>query len=260
MHQDFEKMSFQNNDTMGKGFLVSLGAHLLLVAMLIVKSIFWSEPLPPYQSAVRVDIVGLPDKVTPKLTEKTLNPTPTQDISQKDINPIKLESNSAKTQNSDDGINLSKVKDSTKEQQDALNKLKALSAIEKIKDDLSKENKKNTPPAPVRGNILSSGSSLTGIQKIQLEDYQDVLYQNMKNHWYVPEWIGRKKFLAVARVYVDEKGNIIGRKIEKSSGNPTFDESVLKTITDSSPLPAPPNKFTEIAKNEGLLFEFGSEN
>ena len=41
--------------------------------------------------------------------------------------------------------------------------------------------------------------------------------------------------------YVDEGGNLIGRKLVASSGSPNLDIAVMTAITEAAPYPAPPN-------------------
>jgi colicin import membrane protein len=57
-------------------------------------------------------------------------------------------------------------------------------------------------------------------------------------------------------VFIDSRGNILGRKIVKSSGNPSYDDEVLATIDRSAPFPAPPEKFVAIVSVEGILIGF----
>jgi TonB family protein len=41
--------------------------------------------------------------------------------------------------------------------------------------------------------------------------------------------------------YVDEGGNLVGRKLFSSSGSPELDLAVMAAIAEASPYPAPPN-------------------
>lgn len=257
---DFLDNSLKSSDRWDKGLLYSLGAHAIIASMLLVKSVFWDSPVIDYQSAVRVDLVGLPDKLTPKDLAPAAEKIELEDkvaASEEKASPAKptLVQKAAKEP---EAINISKVKDLSKNQSDAINKLKTLSALEKIQADVNSSDKSKTKSMVVKGNVISPGTALTGLSRLQMDDYQGILDTHVKKHWYVPEWLSKKKYLAVARVFVDETGIVIGKKIEKASGNVSFDESVLSTIDSSSPLPPPPEKFTAKAKYEGIMFEFGS--
>ena len=41
--------------------------------------------------------------------------------------------------------------------------------------------------------------------------------------------------------YVDEGGNLVGRKLVASSGSPNLDIAVMAAIAEAAPYPAPPN-------------------
>jgi protein TonB len=45
----------------------------------------------------------------------------------------------------------------------------------------------------------------------------------------------------VVDFYVDENGNLIGRKLASSSGSPNLDAAVMTAIAEAAPYPAPPN-------------------
>ena len=41
--------------------------------------------------------------------------------------------------------------------------------------------------------------------------------------------------------YLDEAGNLVGRKLVTSSGSPNLDIAVMNAITAAAPYPAPPH-------------------
>jgi TonB family protein len=60
----------------------------------------------------------------------------------------------------------------------------------------------------------------------------------LKNNW---AWAGPKRSLkALVHFGVKENGEIVGVKIIQSSGDPLYDESVMRAVRKSSPLTAPP--------------------
>jgi colicin import membrane protein len=261
-HVGTQDITVSVSEKWDKGLVYSLCAHGIIALMLIVKSVFWESPVIDYQSAVRVDLVGLPDKLSPKdLAPAAEKIEPVDKSTSGGIEEISTPSKPTlvkKLTKEPEAVNLSKTADPSKTQNDAINKLKALNAIDKIKAEVNSLEKSKTKTMNVKGNIISPGTSLTGLSRLQMDDYQGQLDIHVKKHWYVPEWLAKKKFMAIARVFVDETGIVIGKKIEKASGNASFDESVLSTIDSSSPFPPPPEKFSAKAKYEGILFEFGS--
>ena len=44
--------------------------------------------------------------------------------------------------------------------------------------------------------------------------------------------------------FVDEGGNLVGRKLVSSSGSPNLDSAVMTAIAEAAPYPAPPNRHT----------------
>jgi len=262
LNQETEK-----NDNLSSGIAVSFAIHALIISFFTLKAVFFDAESIDFSQAVRVDMVALPDKITnelppppakqdskPQPPEKKPKTPPSEKAPEKVVKKTPPPKNPK-----DDGVNLEKVKN---QQKNALDKLKAMAALEKIKQEAStpkpseSSNAAAAEPAKVKGNILSPGSSLTGLAKLQHENFASDLDRHIKQHWSLPEWLARRDFKAQARVYIDSRGNILGRKIVKSSGNPSYDDEVLATIDRSAPFPAPPEKFIAIVSVEGILIGF----
>lgn len=267
----------REEEQISRGLGISFALHALILSFFTLKAVFFTPETKDFTQAVRVDIVGLPDKVQPqtlpppaaeeakpalpqkekapeKVVEKVVEKVPEK-------KPAPVEVVKTPPPKADDGVNLEKVK--TK-QQSALEKLKAMAALEKIKEDVAQEKSKAPPGAgksdsgvtKIKGNILSPGSSLTGLAKLQHDTYAADLDTHIKQHWSLPEWLAKRDLKAQARVYLDSRGNILGRKIVKSSGNPNYDDEVLATIDRSAPFPAPPEKFLAMVSVDGILIGF----
>lgn len=105
---------------------------------------------------------------------------------------------------------------------------------------------------PSRGEVLSSGTGegegaaalgvggRGGPGVVKGMDY--IIYQNrmlstIKNNWV---WVGsRGNLKVVVHFSIKDNGDIAGLKIVQPSGNPSYDDSVLRAVRKSSPLPAP---------------------
>lgn len=257
----------EKNDNLSSGIAVSFAIHAVIISFFTLKAVFFQAESIDFSQAVRVDMVALPDKITnelppapakpeskPQLPEKKPEAPPVE----KAVEKVVKKTPPPKTVK-EDGVNLEKVKN---QQKNALDKLKAMAALEKIKQEASAskaaESSKSsvTEPAKVKGNILSPGTSLTGLAKMQHENFASDLDRHIKQHWSLPEWLAHRDFKAQARVFIDSRGNILDRKIVKSSGNPSYDDEVLATIDRSAPFPAPPEKFIAIVSVEGILIGF----
>jgi colicin import membrane protein len=71
--------------------------------------------------------------------------------------------------------------------------------------------------------------------------YQTKIVSTIKENW---AWPGQKGSLkALVRFSIKDNGEIAGMKIAEPSGDPTFDESILRALRKSSPLPAPPESY-----------------
>lgn len=271
----------KNDEQVTRGIGISFALHALVISIFTLKTVFFTPETIDFTQAVRVDMVGLPDKTPPKDLSAPAKENPKPALPDKEPakekpaekppekvaekkpepkpEPVKLPPAKAK----EEGINLEKVK---AKQQNALEKLKAMAALEKIKEDVAEEKKKvaantgtgkaDTGSAPIKGNVVSPGSSLTGIAKLQNDSYISDLDRHIKQNWTIPEWLAKKDYKAQVRLFIDSRGNILGRKIVKSSGNPSYDEEVLATIDRSAPFPAPPEKLIAVFSVDGILIGF----
>jgi colicin import membrane protein len=72
--------------------------------------------------------------------------------------------------------------------------------------------------------------------------YQNRMFATIKENW---SWVGgqRSNLRVVVHFGVRENGEITGLKIVQPSGDPSYDESVLRAVKKSSPLPVPPEAY-----------------
>lgn len=267
-----------HDEPISRGIAVSIGVHVFILAAFTVKAFFFTPPSIDFSQAVRVDIVGLPQKLDPNTIldnpapnpEVKPEPTPKSEPQVESTKPEPLPqkpepkaiAEKTKTPKADpDSV---KIEKSTKQKQSsAIAKLKAMEALEKLKNEVKQEAKKtsgtgsakNASPL-IRGNILSPGTALTGLSKLQHDAYISDLDKHIKNHWTLPEWLSTKDYKAQVRVYIDSRGMLVKKVLVKSSGNPTYDDYALETIDKSIPFPAPPEKLTAILEVNGFVVGF----
>ena len=252
-------LSINQEESLKKYVIGSVVFHVCVVAVFSIKAVFFSGQPIDYQAAIKVDLIALPDKTDPNLIEASI---PTKE--EKPVQAQKIEINKAEVKPAEkpvikkeavkepEAINLDKTKS---KQQAALAKLKAMSALEDIEKQVADENTKKVIKQ-IKGNQLSSGTELTGLNKLQHDNYIADVERHIRKNWQLPEWLANKNLKAQVRVLFDSRGQITSREISKSSGNPSFDEVVLMTIQNSNPVPAPPEKFVQIMSVEGILFGF----
>lgn len=274
--KDFESNQFK------RYVKISAIVHVAILLGLTIQATFFTDPPIQFEKAIRVDMVGLPEKIkelppAPPAKESPAPPAPTPPEPVAETPPPKKEppappkktaqAEAAKpklptrTKEKDpDAVNLDKTKSKQKQ---ALEKLKQMEALEKIQQELESENKKKAAQAAsqvkYKGNVLSAGSELTGVNKLQAETYISDVHRHILQNWSLPEYLKNKRFRTDVVVRFDQSGNVLSKEIVKASGNPLFDEMVLSAIQKSSPVPVPPDKFSKIASIEGFLFRFSHD-
>ena len=245
-------MNILAQDRFNSFLTTSLLIHLGVLILTRLTFSFWSPSEDILiKKAIRVDLVALPEKQLSR---------PTPKVKTKKVEKVNLKPPKNKKSNK---VNLKKNKNAQKK---ALDKLKAMSAIEKIKqqmknDEIKKaqiESKKAPPKAEekYKGNVITSGSSLEGLDKLSMNRYYSSIEGHIQNYWFLPQWLDELNLNAQALVYIDERGQVIGREIYQSSDNPVFDKTVLTTIDKASPFPLPPSRLQGLLKNSGFVLKF----
>jgi colicin import membrane protein len=269
-------------DEFSRGVIVSLTLHLGIILFFVIKGFLFREEVIDYSQAIRVDIVGLPEKVKQEKIKKISPQEAVQESPQVNLEVAPKEEVMEPTEKSlrptvtplpvkidKDFLNLAQLKKNQAKQKEAFQKLKTMTAIERIQKEVERDKKESNDskkastvgvPAknvPIKGNILAPGSELVGIDKLQHESYASELDRHVKQFWSLPEWLNRKGYKAQLVVHIDERGQIISRELLNPSGNPQFDESIIATIDQSNPLPPPPEKLSAKVRSEGILIGFG---
>lgn len=135
------------------------------------------------------------------------------------------------------------------------------SALERAKS------KGETSQNPAKGEILSSGTGEgegaaalgqggrggPGIVKgMDFIIYQNRMLSTIKENW---AWVGQRSNLKVVVHFgIKDSGEIIGLKIVQPSGDPSYDESVLRAVKKSSPLSPPPETYRKDFADVELTF------
>lgn len=92
------------------------------------------------------------------------------------------------------------------------------------------------------GNKRSSNpqttSTYTGKGTL-FDDYYSKITREIWQQWVFPD-TGQKNLEAIISIRILKDGTITAQRIEKSSGNPLFDRSVIKALAKASPLSPPP--------------------
>ncbi|MBC7420901.1 MAG: TonB family protein [Bdellovibrio sp.] len=259
------ELNKSHDDDFKRGFGISAVLHVLIVLFFIVKVAFYDEPILDLSQAIRVDMVGLPDKMDanklpPKVEEILKEKLPTKEqpkVEEKKEEvvkePVKEKAAVVKTPKvENDAVNLKKVQ---QKQKTAIDKLKKLDALEKIKQDIRNEAQKANVK-PIKGRVIMPGSGLTGLDKLDANAYLQTLDQHVKQNWSLPQWLMNKPLKTQVHVRFDANGKILSRAVLRSSGEPAYDEQCLEAVDRSAPFPIVPEKFSEKFKVDGVVIGF----
>lgn len=278
----------QSRDQFKSSLIISVILHASIVFLFLIKFIFFSKPIIDLSEAINVHIEEFPEdsqklpgkneaqKNEPnaddnKLPEKIEHIKVDQPAkSQAEVKPERMdaveknkqvkmpEKESLKEVVSKDSINLNKIK-----QKEALSKLKKISALEKIKQDLKNESLDKIKSTDVKINkpdrksrIIAAGSAITGLDKIQVNNYLRDVDQSVKQFWALPQWLMNKPFKAQALVKFNIFGEILSVKIVSSSGNSSYDQYCLQAIEKAAPFPKVPEKLSEKFSVDGIIIGF----
>ena len=257
---------------------ISLGLHALVICGMIFKGAIFPSTPKPYISALRVDMVALPDALKKDLH----NGSPSQgnkEITEalkraendaKNIKPIKIPDQPKVKETVDradpDEMVLKPKKslpkapekstaseDRSRKLQGALARIKALS---KIHGD------EGAKPSPTRGmlikgNQVSKGTSLSGDARESANaGYHDLVRDRLSENWSLPVWLARQDHSAKIILYIDSRGRVRSFRFVKPSGNDQFDSAVKKAIEDSQPFPPPPDDVASTVQVDGIGFAF----
>ncbi|MEQ1722550.1 MAG: TonB C-terminal domain-containing protein [Pseudobdellovibrio sp.] len=255
-------------DEFKKSLGFSLGLHISIILIFLVKFAFFSKPIIDISQAISVSIGDVPLKDTNKLPPKIQAAQPQEPVKESTIEETpqdKIEKINEMAKAPDkpkpDEINLNKT---IAKQKDALSKLKKLSALDKIKqelkaDSISKiknQDKKAAANGPQKPRIIAAGSALGGLDKLQANSYLQEVDRNIKENWSLPQWLINKPLKAQALVKFNMQGQILSSMIISSSGNASYDQYCLQAIAKAAPFPSVPDKLSEKFRVDGIVVGF----
>jgi colicin import membrane protein len=114
--------------------------------------------------------------------------------------------------------------------------------------------RKESPSAPA-GLAGAAGTARVPPEYLA---YFRQLDEKVRSNWNVPPLaVGEKEKLMVQiRIVIEIDGRVSQVRMEKSSGNPYFDDSVLRAIRMASPLPVPPEELRGSEDHYEVGFRF----
>jgi colicin import membrane protein len=163
--------------------------------------------------------------------------------------PAKKESSApAKAESSSDSASLDSVRErlmqSAVERARSRNETAQKSSKGEVAGSVAGENE----GAAALGKGGRGGGEVRGIDFLI---YRNRMLETIKTNW---SWAGRGNLKVVVHFSVKENGEILGLKVVQPSGDPSYDESVLRAVKKSSPLSAPPESYRKDFADVELLF------
>jgi colicin import membrane protein len=132
-------------------------------------------------------------------------------------------------------------------------------AISKLEDKAqSKEESENEQEAHLERALASLESRFTGLRRgvisidgIPMQIYRMEVEDRIYNNWTYPD---RKDLKAIVVLTVRRDGTILETKIKRRSGDFLFDESVMKAVKRSDPLPPFPEVYKKSYGEIEIIF------
>lgn len=252
-------------DQFSRSLYVSLLLHGFFVVILTVQSVFFSRPHLDISQAISVSIGEL--KNSERLPEKIQsadNPVTAASPKVAEKAPVKEEAPKAnekkiieKTEKPDVDLKANKSK-----QQKALAQLKKSSALEKIKQELKKEaaskvqQTRHSRSTSSRSYIVPAGTALSGLDRLQADEYLALLDQRIKQNWALPQWLINKPLKARILVKINEAGQLLSLSALSTSGNTSYDQYCMSAIEKAAPFPTVPEKLSEKFRVDGIVVGF----
>jgi TonB family protein len=122
-------------------------------------------------------------------------------------------------------------------------------SLEELLAEMRGSDTKAPAPAPSAGEAVdtavapSPGASSGSGDPLSPEEmaWHALVKRKMRGIWIVPPGFRTQALVTRVVVSLDAQGNIQGApRITQKSGNPWYDESVIRGLTKASPLPPPP--------------------
>ncbi len=259
------------SDPLAKYIGLSLVVHIGLFLVFTVQAIFFpSEPI-QVRHAIRVDVVDLPDRLRPAppppqpKAEPAPAPRPTPPPTQPKAPPPpepkpkpqpKPQPKAVAKKTEPKKTETRTQQQTLTAQQRAMERLKAQQAIDQIREQIESDLAPRTREPEYKGNIITEGDSLTGLERIQYDRYIAEVRDHLHSHWNLPQWLAEANLRAQALVRLDNSGFVTAKQILRSSGNDIFDAQVLGAIERASPFPQPPSRLRNVLSYGGIVFQF----
>ncbi len=250
------------DEDFGKGIRWSIFLHSAIVTLVLVKNLVFPTTPEPFIPTLRVDLVALPDQLKNERPQTGVAPVSDKlaealKAAEEEVRKMKPTLKAAK-----------KAPEPAPKEEMVLNpkeggsakarKKKLLSALDRIKSlDRIQTDSEGAAAPLVKGNKISKGTSTSSDARESDEpNYIDAVRDRLRDNWALPIWLTRQNLSAQVRIFIDSRGLIRSYRFVKASGNIQFDDAIRTTLTESQPLPTPPEKVAPTLLSDGVVLGF----
>jgi len=232
-------------------FTVSASFHLTIILTIIVGSSlyrFMSKPILisggiGNAEPINIDVVGLPNvlkKDLPLLNKEVAKEGEEEETKKEEMAVPVPEKDNKKIAQKKSSL-IAKVKDSVREEQSYLTKIKIIKGLQV---------QKGTGTA----NTTATGIGVSS-DAVQANPYFQTIKEYVRNYWKIPNWINAEGLNTLVTLKISGDGEVSELIISQSSGNPEFDELALNSVKNAAPFPPPPISVRETLES-GVILSF----
>ncbi len=235
------KNNFQLNDPFNEYLIKALSLHLVLLVLIVFYHILVDMDLisgfkrkkivKVVQTAVRVDVVGMP-----KMT--------LQELKKLDLNPSAVEIDDSKKMaksNEMSEVEFKKVKKKVN-----LNNLLKNFSTKKVVKNKKKEKsiqQKKLQQLILEGNKVSKGQSVSGEDQSAIDevflDYIRTLPDRIRPFWKLPSYLIERGLQCRLRVFIASDGKVLKIELFESSGEAEYDQLAIDAVKKTQKFPKP---------------------
>lgn len=119
----------------------------------------------------------------------------------------------------------------------------------------------SAPPAPLgrpSGSAVGSGALTLNVSDFPFAWYLQTIQRKISERW-APPLTSASGQQAIVIFEIGRDGQILGPKIEKTSGNALYDQAALRAIVEANPFPPLPAEFKEPLLRVHLGFNYAAD-
>lgn len=137
-------------------------------------------------------------------------------------------------------------------------KKEATAKLSRLREDLNTRDSRPAAPEAAKRPSPRESTARTGSAGAGLESkypaYYGIIRDRVQQNWIYPPGAKDSHAAVIISLKIARSGKILDASVEKSSGNPVFDESLLSAVWKASPFPPLPAEFEGNYLETGLRF------